>query len=163
MAITYRLVFPEDLVQIVPLEAAAFNMKPDQVKKEMRPRIKAYPETFIVAEAKEQVVGYIFGPTAAKRYIEDHLYYDNQPNRPEDPYQAILSLVVAPGFRHQGIGTSLLQAMRVRAHHDHRRALSLTAAPDLVEFYQERGFKNEGPAADLPGGQQFNLIFELKK
>lgn len=163
MAITYRLVFPKDLDQIVPLEAAAFNMKPEQVRKEMEPRIKAYPETFIVAENQNQVVGYIFGPAAAKRYIEDHLYYDNQPNQPEDPYQAILSLVVKPDFRHRGIATSLLQAMRVRAHHDQRQALSLTAAPDLLEFYQERGFRNEGLATDLPGGQQFNLIFELKK
>lgn len=135
MAITYRQVETTDLPQIDQLEAEAFQMKLDQVEQEMAPRVSAYPETFIVAEDHSQVVGYIFGPASAQRYLEDKLYYENKANAGAAPYQAVLSLVVAPAYRHHGIATNLLQAMSVRAHHDHRRAISLTCAADLIEFY----------------------------
>ncbi|EFG56248.1 hypothetical protein C5L18_000582 [Lactobacillus amylolyticus] len=51
---------------------------------------------FLVAEDKEkdQVIGYTFGPAFSKRYIEDEIYFANHPNRKNDLYQMILSIIV---------------------------------------------------------------------
>jgi predicted N-acetyltransferase YhbS len=161
MSVTYRQVFKTDLPQIAKLEAAAFGMKEEQAEQEMKPRLAAYPETFIVAEDHERIVGYIFGPATNTRYLEDKLYYDNKPNSADAAYQTVLSLVVAPQFQHNGIATNLLQAMSVRAHHDHRQAITLTCTAELMEFYQERGFRNEGKAQNLPGENKYNMVHEL--
>jgi hypothetical protein len=89
MSVTYRQVMASDLPQIIKLEAAAFKIKPEQVKQEMAPRLTAYPETFIVAEDHEQIVGYIFGPASTKRCLEDKLYYENKPSQTEAIYQTV--------------------------------------------------------------------------
>lgn len=68
---------------------------------------------------------------------------------------------MAPDHQHQGVAANLLQAMSVRAHHDHRKAITLTCTADLIEFYQEHGFRNEGQAEGLPGETKFNMIHEL--
>lgn len=165
MKIIYRQVEPEDLEAVVKIESEAFNMGKKMTRLDMAGRIENYPDTFLVAEDQEnkQVVGHVFGPAFAKRYIEDELYYKNHPNRKEDKYQMILSLAVAPRYRHHGIATQLLTELVQVAQDQGREALSLTCEDKLIAFYEKNGYRNEGEAQNLPGGTLYNMVKTIEK
>lgn len=163
MKIKYRQVKPEDLEAIVNLEAEAFDMNKERTCLDMIGRIQNYPDTFLVAEDEEnnQVVGHIFGPAFAKRYIEDEIYFKNHPNRQEDKYQMILSLAVVQEYRHHGIATQLLAELAEVAKNQGRDALSLTCKDELISFYENNGYQNEGKTQDLPGETMYNMVKEI--
>lgn len=166
MKIIYRTVKKADLPTIIDLESAAFHMNKEMTEKDMIGRIENYPDTFLVAEDEEtgKIVGHTFGPAFAKRYIEDKLYFKNHPNRAEDKYQMILSIVVAPEYRHRGIASHLLDKMMEIAKSQGRVAISLTCYRELFPFYESNGFVNEGKTHDLPdpdGKQSYNMLREV--
>lgn len=160
-----RQVKKTDIEAIVQLEAQAFKMTLEQTKNEMLGRIENYPDTFLVAEQNQKLVGYIFGPAFNKRYIEDRIYFENHPNFKQDKYQMILSLVVAPEYRRQKIATNLINELEKVAKKQKRQAISLTCFPKLIPFYEQFGFKNEGQTSeDIPdpeGLSSFNMVKEI--
>ncbi|MBP2057947.1 ribosomal protein S18 acetylase RimI-like enzyme [Lactobacillus colini] len=165
MEIIYRPVQAKDLKEIVELEADAFHMSREMVQNDMVGRITNYPDTFWVAEDKEtnRVVGHIFGPAFAKKYIEDEIYFKNHPNRVEDDYQMILSLAVLPEYRLNGIASHLLAKLEAVASSQERKALSLTCRDELINFYEKFGYQNEGTAQNLPGETLYNMVKQIKK
>lgn len=152
MKIIYRNVKEKDLGTIVDLESEAFHMSKKMTEKDMIGRIKNYPDTFLVAEDQEsgQVVGYTFGPAFSKRYIEDEIYFKNHPNRKDNQYQMILSLVVDKKYRHHKIASHLLKKMDKVARKQSRKAISLNCLTALIPFYELNGYVNEGKATDIP-------------
>lgn len=163
MKIKYRQVKPEDLEAVVNLEAEAFDMNKERTRSDMIGRIQNYPDTFLVAEDQEnnQVVGHIFGPAFAKRYIEDEIYFKNHPNRQEDKYQMILSLAVVLKYRRNGIAGHLLAELANVAKSQGRDALSLTCKDELISFYEKNGYQNEGKTQNLPGETMYNMVKEI--
>lgn len=167
MKIIYRNVKKNDLTTIVDLESEAFHMKKDMTKKDMFGRIENYPDTFLVAEDEEnsKVVGYVFGPAFSERYIEDEIYFKNHPNRKDDEYQMILSLVVDKEYRHNKIASHLLEKTTEVAKKQGRKAISLNCLTPLIPFYELNGYKNEGKASDIPTPDDeitYNMVKELK-
>ncbi|WP_297815990.1 GNAT family N-acetyltransferase [uncultured Lactobacillus sp.] len=166
MSLIIRTVRMSDLDAIVELESSAFDMPQEMTRKDMIGRIENYPDTFLVAQKDGKVVGHVFGPAAVDRYIKDELYFKNHPNRKEDQYQTILSLAVLPEVRKNGIATQLLMQMDKIAKKAGRKAVSLTCLPELFNFYEKRGFVNEGKTSeDIPdpdGVSSYNMVKELK-
>lgn len=166
MKIIYRNVKENDLNTIVALESEAFHMDKKMTKRDMVGRIKNYPDTFLVAEDQKtgQVVGYTFGPAFAERYIKDEIYFKNHPNRKNDQYQMILSLVVAKEYRCHKIASHLLQEMNKVAKNEGRIAISLTCLTPLIPFYELNGYENEGKANDIPTPDDeitYNMVRKL--
>lgn len=167
MKIIYRNVKKDDLATIIDLESEAFHMKKDMTEKDMVGRIENYPDTFLVAEDEEngKVVGYVFGPAFSKRYIEDKIYFKNHPNRKDDKYQMILSLVVDEKYRHHKIASHLLEKMSEVAKKQGRKAISLNCLTPLIPFYKLNGYTNEGKTNDIPtpdGETTYNMVKELE-
>lgn len=166
MTLTIRTVKVADLERVVDIESRAFQMPKEMTKKDMIGRIANYPDTFLVAEVDEKVVGHVFGPASKDRYIKDELYFRNHSNNPQDSYQTILSLAVDEKYRKQGIATALLKKMDEVAKAENRQAITLTCLPKLFSFYEKRGYENEGKTADdIPdpeGISSYNMVKKLK-
>ncbi|MCH3904312.1 MAG: GNAT family N-acetyltransferase [Lactobacillus sp.] len=156
--IQFALAKASDLKKIARLEAEAFPVDLTRTLQEMQGHLAAYPETFWVAKDYETVAGYILGPTGKHRYLDDSVLQD-KPNDPAAKFQWVLSLVVAPAYRGQGLGSQLLTLFTQQAKLNHRQAVSLTCLSDLVTFYEQNGFVNEGRSG-LVQGQDilFNLV-----
>ena len=167
MTLNIRTVKMNDLNAIVELESSAFNMSKEMTRKDMIGRIKNYPDTFLVAEVDEKVVGHVFGPVSKDRYIKDKLYFKNQPNNAQYPYQTILSLATRKEYRKQGIASALIEELCKIAQAQDRRAVTLTCLPKLFHFYETRGFVNEGKTSDdIPDPEDvssYNMVRELKE
>lgn len=166
MTLNIRTVKMDDLNAIVKLESSAFHMSEEMTRKDMIGRIKNYPDTFLVAEVDGKVVGHVFGPVSKERYIRDELYFKNQPNNAQYPYQTILSLATRKEYRKQGIASALIEELCKIAQAQDRRAITLTCLPKLFYFYEKRGFINEGKTSDdIPDPDDvssYNMVRALK-
>ena len=77
-------------------------------------------------------------------------------------YQMILSLAVSPEYQHQGYGKQLLQTIINSAKNQHRKGITLTCKKELVSFYAESGFVNQGRSDSVHGGfewYEMRIIF----
>lgn len=166
MTLKIRTVKMNDLDAIVELESSAFHMSEEMTRKDMIGRIENYPNTFLVAEVDGKVVGHVFGPVSKERYIRDELYFKNQPNNAQYPYQTILSLATNQDYRKQGIASALIEELCKIAQAQDRRAITLTCLPKLFHFYEKRGFINEGKTSDdIPDPDDvssYNMVRALK-
>lgn len=166
MTLKIRTVKMDDLDAIVELESSAFHMSEEMTRKDMIGRIENYPNTFLVAEVDGKVVGHVFGPVSKERYIRDELYFKNQPNNAQYPYQTILSLATNQDYRKQGIASALIEELCKIAQAQDRRAITLTCLPKLFHFYEKRGFINEGKTSDdIPDPDDvssYNMVRALK-
>ncbi|OYS03486.1 GNAT family N-acetyltransferase [Lactobacillus johnsonii] len=166
MTLNIRTVKMDDLDAIVELESSAFHMSEEMTRKDMIGRIENYPNTFLVAEVDGKVVGHVFGPVSKERYIRDELYFKNQPNNAQYPYQTILSLATNQEYRKQGIASALIEELCKIAQAQDRRAITLTCLPKLFHFYEKRGFINEGKTSnDIPDPDDvssYNMVRALK-
>lgn len=165
MTLSIRTVKMIDLKRVVDIESKAFQMSKEMTKKDMIGRIKNYPDTFLVAEVDGKVVGHVFGPASNDRYIKDELYFKNHLNDPQDKYQTILNLAVDEKYCKRGIVTALLRKMDEVVKSENRQVISLTCLPKLFSFYEKRGYKNEGKAADdipdLDEVSSYNMVKEI--
>lgn len=166
MTLNIRTVKMDDLDAIVELESSAFHMSEEMTHKDMIGRIENYPDTFLVAEVDGKVVGHVFGPVSKERYIRDELYFKNQPNNAQYPYQTILSLATNQDYHKQGIASALIEELCKIAQAQDRRAITLTCLPKLFHFYEKRGFINEGKTSDdIPDPDDvssYNMVRALK-
>lgn len=166
MTLNIRTVKMDDLNAIVELESSAFHMSEEMTHRDMIGRIENYPDTFLVAEVDGKVVGHVFGTVSKERYIRDELYFKNQPNNAQYPYQTILSLATNQDYRKQGIASALIEELCKIAQAQDRRAITLTCLPKLFHFYEKRGFINEGKTSDdIPDPDNvssYNMVRALK-
>lgn len=166
MTLNIRTVKMNDLDEIVELESSAFHMSEEMTHRDMIGRIENYPDTFLVAEVDGKIVGHVFGPASKERYIKDELYFKNQPNNVQYSYQTILSLATSADYRKQGIASALIEELCKIAQAQDRCAVTLTCLPKLFNFYEKRGFVNEGKTSeDIPDPEDvssYNMVRELR-
>lgn len=144
------------------IEQAGFTPDEAASKAAMQDRIKAYPDTFIVAIVEQTLAGYVVGPAIEQRYLADDLFEHAVANPVAAPYQAVLSLAVAPNLQAHGVGAALLRKLAAVARSQHRQAITLTCLARLVPFYEANGYVNEGRSASAHAGEVwYNLVKPL--
>ncbi len=160
--IIFRSAQLTDLDEIMTIEHSGFTDDEAATRTAMHNRILTYPETFIVANQDNQLLGYIVGPSFNHRYLTDQLYETATPNQPGDDYQAVLSLVVSPKAQGMGIGSQLLKKLAEIAKQQGRKAITLTCLKALIPFYQKNGYQNEGVAASSHANEiWYNMVLKL--
>ncbi|WP_338129856.1 GNAT family N-acetyltransferase [Heyndrickxia oleronia] len=152
-----------DLKELMHIENLGFRPDEAATEKSMRERIKNIPDTFIVArDEQDKIIGYVVGPVINHRYLTDELFENTHPNPPSGGFQSILSLVVHPDYRGQGIATRLLERLEEACKKSQRSGITLTCLDDLIPFYEAIGFVNEGKSVSTHAGDTwFNLVKEL--
>ncbi|MDH5164264.1 GNAT family N-acetyltransferase [Heyndrickxia oleronia] len=152
-----------DLKELMHIENLGFRPDEAATEKAMSKRIRNIPDTFIVArDEQDKIMGYVVGPVINHRYLTDDLFENTHPNPTNEGFQSILSLVVHPDYRGQGIATSLLDKLEEACKKSQRRGMTLTCLDYLIPFYEASGFVNEGKSVSTHAGETwFNLVKEL--
>ncbi|MCO7125398.1 GNAT family N-acetyltransferase [Sporolactobacillus shoreicorticis] len=154
----FRQVRKEDLEPLVILENKAFTPEEAATKQAFINRIETIPDTFIIAEEKNQIIGYVNGPVLSAPFITDDLFDQTMPNPVSGSYQSILGIVVAPDYQKKGIAGMLLRAFEKQARAKNRLTVTLTCRESLIPFYQKNGYVNHGIAESQHGGiEWFNM------
>lgn len=162
---TYSFTHPTqaDLPRIMEIENAGFSPESAATEVAMQGRIDVINDSFILArDANGTIAGYIVGPVSRERYITDDLFSQSSPNPATGGVQTVLSLAVHPDYRGLGVARALVERLIGHCQTVQREAISLTCLANLVPFYEDLGFVNEGESASEHGGEVwYNLVREL--
>ena len=74
--ITIRQVRPEDLDAVTEVEAVCFPKAEAADRASFEARIKAFPDSFFVAEEEGRIVGFINGAVVNETTIRDEMFED---------------------------------------------------------------------------------------
>lgn len=158
-----RHVRKEDLNQLVRLENTGFTPEEAATEKAFINRTKTIPDTFIIAEENQEIVGYVNGPVIPVPFITDDLFNTTVPNPERGGHQSILGIVVNPKYQGRGIASLLLRQLEKQAQKKERLTVTLTCRKELIPFYEKNGYMNQGIAESQHGGiQWFNMNKQLQ-
>lgn len=91
------------------------------------------------------------GPPTAGRFLAFFIdFYEEQDIKCK--WQMIFGVETHPDYQHQRIATSLLNSFIDIARSQNRLGLVLTCKKELVGFYSQFGFVNEGVSVSSHGG-----------
>ena len=152
MSIAIRTAQPEDLKQISFIETVCFPASEAADEKKIKSRIQKFPEHFLVLTENQKIIGFINGLVCDSPVLSDDMFENAELHQESGAYQMILSLAVSPEYQHKGYGKKLLKAMTASAKLQNRRGVTLTCKEQLVPFYAESGFVNQGRSASVHGG-----------
>ena len=157
--ISLRKVQPSDLEQLILIENEGFSIEEAATKEAFIERIQLIPDTFIVAEKEDEILGYINGPIIDQPYITDDLFDKIKENPKRGGYQSILGLAVSGRARNQGIAKILIEKMEKLVEENERLGITLTCKQELVSFYEKCGFVNYGMSKSQHGGVTwYNMV-----
>lgn len=142
-----------DLATIASIEKSNFSPKEAMTYQVLKERIQKTPDTFLVAEIAGQLAGYIEGPVRARPNVTDDLFHEVKPNTLyKGGYILVTSLSISPAFKGQGVGTALIAALKDLALATERLGIGLTCHEELIAYYEQNGFCNDGLSSSQYGG-----------
>lgn len=157
--ITLRNVQSTDLEHLLLIENEGFSKEEAATKEAFVERIELIPDTFIVAENEEEILGYINGPIINQPYITDDLFEKIKDNPTSGGYQSILGLAVRTQARNLGIARILMNKLEELVLENKREGITLTCKEDLIPFYGKLGFVNHGISQSQHGGVRwYNMV-----
>lgn len=158
-----RNVQMEDLPELVVIENLCFTVDEAATKEAFEKRIQSIPDSFFVAEEDGLVVGLVNGPVIEAAFITDDLFSDIKANPASGGHQSILGLAVSPHFQKRGIASALLAQLEKEARANKRETITLTCKENLIRFYEDDGYLNNGVSNSEHGGViWYNMSKKLK-
>lgn len=152
----------EDLEELLAIENLCFLKAEAATKESFEERIKVIPDSFLVAEKDGELIGLVNGPVINTPFISDDLFSEIKENPATGGHQSILGLAVAPNFQKRGVASKLLTHLENEARANKRETITLTCKENLIKFYENHGFVNEGVSSSNHGGAVwYNLIKKL--
>lgn len=150
-----RNVQPGDLDQVAAIEALCFPKAEAASRQSIQARIATFPESFLVAEKDENLIGFINGCATNSPVIYDELYYSTEGHNPAGKNLAIFGLDVLPKYRRQGIAAQLMNRFLQVAKDSGRKSVILTCKDHLVHYYASFGYVSQGISDSTHGGAQW--------
>lgn len=142
----------KDLSDIVKIEHLCFSIEEAATKESTEKRIHLIPDSYFVAEENSVIMGLINGPVIQTRFITDDLFSDIKENPATGGHQSILGLAVDPHNQKRGIASKLLSRLEKEAIVKKRETITLTCKENLIPFYENRGYLNNGVSSSAHGG-----------
>ena len=150
-----------DVIYAIELE----NFSPEEAisREILAKHIETISSTFLVAEKKGKILGYLEGPIRPERHLHDVSFTLEI----EDCYSiaggfiSLTSLSISKEAQGLGVGKALLKAMKEIVIADERHGINLTCHDYLIAYYEKHGFVNEGPSSSTYADEVwFDMVWE---
>lgn len=162
MDIIIRKAGIEDLDAVTKVEAVCFPEAEAAKREDFEKRIRAFADSFFVAEKDGAIIGFINGCVTDQRTICDEMFEDTSYHDPNGRYQSIFGLDVVPEYQHQGLASRLMEHLIEDARETGKKGLILTCKDRLIGFYERFGYRNLGVSASVHGGAVwYDMILEF--
>lgn len=152
MGIAIRPAEAKDLEKIYYIESCCFPEAEAATYGSLKERLTVFKQSFLVAEKNNEIVGFVNGCVTNQRKLTDELYESTKLHYDFAPCQMIFGLAVHPVAQHQGIASLLMQEFIVQARNRKKDIITLTCKKELIPFYEQFGYKNEGKSTSTHGG-----------
>ena len=158
MDFAIRMARPEDAAAAAAIEAACFPAAEACGRAEFERRLAVFPDSFWIAEADGQPIGFCNGCVTDRPLLPDELYHNAALHQPDGAYQTVFGLDVLPAYQRQGVAAALLRRMLADTRARGKRGAVLTCKEHLIHYYERFGFVCRGVADSTHGGAVWNLM-----
>jgi len=150
-----RGVHLRDLDRVAEIEAICFPAAEAAAYSSFKERIRAFPESFLVAEADGLLIGFINGCVTNSDFIYDELFTSTKHHTPDGKNLTVFGLDVIPEYQRQGIAAQLMNHFIQLAKNTRRKTVILTCKDRLVHYYESFGYVNKGLSKSTHGGAEW--------
>ena len=135
-----------DLDAIYAIELENFNPEEAISREILAKHIETISTTFLVAEKKGKILGYLEGPIRPERHLHDVSFTleIEDCHSIDGGFISLTSLSISKEAQGLGVGRALLEAMKEIAITDERHGINLTCHDYLTAYYERHDFVNEG-------------------
>lgn len=156
---TIRKATLSDLDRLSTVEEICFPPEEACSKERFIDRLTHYGDHFLLLYKDNELVSFIDGLVSDERTLTDEMYEDASLHDPLGDYQMIFGVNTLPEYRNRGYGGLLIEAMIDLAKEEGRKGVILTCKDNMVHYYEEFGFTNEGRSDSTHGGETWYQMF----
>ena len=152
-----------DLDEIYNIESTCFSANEAASKKDLKNRLKYYPNHFWLIFNEDRLIAFIDGMVTTQKDLADEMYEDASLHDENGNWQMIFGVNTLPEYRKQGYASSLINQIISCAKKEKRLGVVLTCKKELINFYSKFGFVDEGISESEHGGviwHQMRLEFD---
>ena len=148
-----RTAVESDLQEIVRAENACFPKNEAASERDVRERLRVYPDHFWLMYEEERLVSFVNGLATDRPDLTDEMYKNAYLHNEGGAWQMIFGVGTVPDQRGKGRAGELLRFVISEAEKQGRSGLVLTCKERLIPFYTRFGFLNEGLSKSEHGGE----------
>ncbi|MFC3940164.1 N-acetyltransferase [Pseudomonas gingeri NCPPB 3146 = LMG 5327] len=157
-----RQVLTTDLDRCFAIESIAYEGDEAATREKIATRIATWPQGFIVLEVDGVVAGFVNSGSAFDVQMSDEAFKELIGHDPQGPHVVIMSVVVHPDYKGQGLAKRLMSAFIEQMRDLGKASIHLMCQERLVPFYQTFGFIYSKPSESDHGGMVWHeMILEL--
>ena len=150
------------LDEITETELSCFPKEQAAKREQFRSRLIAYPEHFLLlCDDSGRVAAFINGFVTDLTDLTDKMYKNSGLHDENGAWQMIFGLCTRPEYRRRGFAHRLMSEFLRLAVEQGRKGAVLTCKSELIGFYEQFGFVNEGVSAgSVIGGVEW---YQMRK
>lgn len=133
-----------DLEEISNIESICFPIKEAATKKQIENRIKAYSDYFYILKENSKIISFINGIISNEKDLTDNMYEDTTIHNKNDNWYFIFGVDTHPSYQHKGNAIKLMNYVIEDLKRQNKLGIVLTCKKELITFYEQFGYKNEG-------------------
>lgn len=156
---TIRTATIEDLDIITAVEAECFPIAEAATREEFAERIEYYGNHFWLMFDEDKLIAFVDGFVTDEPDLTDEMYADASMHNEDGAWQMIFGVNTIPAYRKKGYASELIRRVIEDARKQGRKGLVLTCKDELIHFYSNCGFVNEGKSdKSNHGGVDWNQM-----
>jgi len=153
-----RRVKDSDLDDCYRVESACYTSD-GATRKKIQKRIKLFPEGFLVAESKSEIIGLINSASTDKEDITDEELKDMVGHDKDGKNMVIFSLAVIPEFQGDGISKQLMLRFIEVSKDLKKEKILLLCKSELIPYYENYGFLYGGKSRSKHEGFEWHEMY----
>jgi ribosomal protein S18 acetylase RimI-like enzyme len=153
-----REVSEKDVKSCAKIEAICFSKASAASEEKIAKRFRVFPEGFIIAELKGEIIGFINSALTNKNDISDEALKDMTGHEADGKNAVVFSLAVSPAHQGKGISHYLLRNFEEKARNWPAENILLLCKNELVRYYEKFGYEDQGESASTHGGDTWHQM-----
>lgn len=161
----FREVCFEEQDEVTRIEQICFPPNEACSETQMKERVEAVPELFLVAVEKSsgKIAGFLNGLATDEEVFRDEFFQDASLHKADGRNIMLLGLDVLPEYRGQGLAKEIVAKYARKESKRGRKKLILTCLEEKIAMYQKMGFCNNGIADSTWGGEEwYEMVYHVK-
>ncbi len=151
-----------DLEQLVSLETETFPETEAASRESIERRLKTHRETFWVIRKSGRIIAGINGITTNEKDLSDAMYSGEEFYDKKGRWLMIFGVSTLPEYQHQGYASRLMEEVLQETARCKLDGVVLTCKKELIPFYEQFGFVDEGISESVHGGATWHQM-RIKK
>lgn len=153
---TIRTATIADLGTVTKMEAKCFLPTEAASQESFLQRLTYFPNYFWLLKVDGTAVSCINGFVTNVPMLRDEMYADASQHDESGNWQMIFGVMTLPEYQGKGYAAKLMEQVIADCREQGRKGIVLICKNELIKFYEQFGYINEGKSMSKHGGVTWN-------